>query len=477
MGRIGAQHNRRSLSALALVLFSALSLVGVQAAAAKPPASLAKEIDKVAKRADAVSGAWGLAVVDVKSGEVWAERGGNKRLNLASNAKLFTTAAALTTWGPTHRFETEVRGTLGDGGVVTGDLYVVGAGDPGLSAKDIKALAKAVHKAGVRTVEGRLVVDDAVIAGPVLPPAYGQKETDSAYRPYIAGFGMDSNAVGVRFRPGSAVGSAARISTKRASPGHIVIDNRATTKKGKGEQLEVRAVDAGGKTRVVVTGTIGSSYKGGMVKRRVIDPALFAAGHLVDRLTARRVKWAGDAGPVRGQAPADAPVVVRFPGDRLAEHVRRVNFHSDNAMAETLFALLPDGALDRLIAELGVGKPASVTMKNGSGLYDADFATPLQVAQFLQGAHGHPKLGQTYLKSLPTAGENGTLKRRLKGTAAEGQVFAKTGTLEDVVTLSGYVRTGSGRLLAFSFLLNELEGGAAKGRRVQDALMVALADL
>lgn len=479
------KHMAREWRRVQLAVAVALLLVG-SAARAEAPDGLKGALDRIVADPALGEAVVGVSVVDLKSGEEWYAHGADAALNVASNAKLLTTAAVLERLGPDTTFPTEVFGRP-VAGAIEGDLVIRGGGNPKLAAKDIARIADSIKASGVRRVKGRVVVDDTIFGGASLPPAFEQKDTDEAYRCAVGGLTLDYGALAVSFKP-SAIGQAPKVSV---APDGNDVDwvNQAKTVPGKEEKLTVAATPGpDGRTTITVTGTIGAENKGGLVRRRVEDPGL-VTGHVLREALRRRGITVDDTAVVRGKAPeADEPLLsVASPTLQLL--AKDCNEWSNNHMAEVFLlhvgaaaagapgtAAKGAAAVRAMLAEAGVPE-GSCVVRNGSGLYDAVRMSARQMTTFLRHVWSKADLRGPFLASLPVAGKSGTLRGRMKKTAGAGRVHAKTGTLDGVITLSGYVQARSGRWLAFSVLVNDLKAGAAVARRVQDKVAVHLAGM
>ena len=445
-------------------------------------------LSKALKKSKGLAGEYGIHVADVETGETLFEVNGQQALNLASNGKLISTAAAIARWGSNHRFETQVYGALDANGVVNGHLYLRGGGDPGLHASDMESISKTLYAKGVRKVTGSVVVDDSVYGSEHLPPAYDQKQTDASYRSSAGALNVNHNTVAISFRPGKSIGAKPIVGVR---PGHTYprIKNTAKTVKGKREGLVIRSGRDDYGMYYAVTGTIGKRGKPGAVRKRVDDPGIFAGGVFLEALRKTGIEVANKT-VLRESVPSDQVPLQTYASQSLLQLITEVNETSNNMMAETLFLGLGTSgtanaswseaqkATQRFLEKAGL--PAEgFTFLNGSGLYDADFLSANQMTDFLQWSH-RQEWGVKWRKSLPVGGKTGTLSGRLKGEGVRGRVFAKTGTLNEVVTLSGYIETRSGRTLAFAFLFNDVKPGKPnlrRVRRIQDALCGILGEL
>jgi len=479
----GNQFLVHSLLAFCLVFVGVV--IHTSSANADVPAKLAPSLEKVLAPIGKISQKWGVSVVDVETGEVWFARHADRSLNVASNAKMISTAAALHALGVDRVFQTRIAGTVDEKGIVQGDLHVIGGGDPLLEMSGVRALVSQVHDAGVREVKGRVVVDDALFDAVHVPPAFGQKKTDAAYRASVGALSVASNAVTISFRPARKPGDAPEVSVAPRSA-YVLLDNAGVTRKGKKDRLHVKTSAAGSRTRVRVSGSIGSRNKGGAVTRRIQDPGMHA-GHVFRAELVRRGVRVRGTEIVRAVAPEGTPVLASRGSQSLMKVARFVNERSHNMGAETLFKHLgvqkegetatwarARGAVATFLEGAGL-ETGSYTYTNGSGLYEADFFSPDQLTRFLRWAHEESPWRQAWMDSLAVAGRTGTLRGRMRGAETAGKVRGKTGTLNEVIALSGYIETSSGRHLAFSFLFNEVKGGKRAARRLQDRLCRALA--
>jgi D-alanyl-D-alanine carboxypeptidase/D-alanyl-D-alanine-endopeptidase (penicillin-binding protein 4) len=215
------------------------------------------------------------------------------------------------------------------------------------------------------------------------------------------------------------------------------------------------------------------------------DPRAAYTGALADALRERGIAVGGAAPNARAGAPDVDTLAVRV-SPTLREALPWLQKPSQNQIAEAVFRTVglertgagtPDSAraaLGRQLAEWGVAPEREAVVRDGSGLSRHDFVTPRALARVLDAARRRPDFGALY-DALPVAGVDGTLRNRMRGTPAAGNVRAKTGTVDKARSLSGYVTTADGRLLVFSMLCNNYTTPTREVERVQDALLARLA--
>jgi serine-type D-Ala-D-Ala carboxypeptidase/endopeptidase (penicillin-binding protein 4) len=368
----------------------------------------------------------GLLVLDARSGKAVCARAARRRRPLASNMKLFTTAAALTRFGPDATIATRLLagGTIDRHGVLHGDLYLQGGGDPALGTPafysrflgglgtDLYGLKRQLRAAGVTAVTGRLYADDDVF-----DRRRGVADSGYATSPYIgplSGLSLNSG---------------------------------------------YRSADAGGFAS---------------------DPAKVAANKLVASLRAsgvqiRRRIALGDAdeGETRTIAVVRSP-----PMDALVDNT---DVYSNNFFAEMLIKLLgaefgragTTAAGAKVVERFARGRGTAVHAVDGSGLTRGNRASPLQVVRLLQ-AMRRTSVGEDFASDLALSGREGTVAQRMRGTAAEARCRVKTGTLTGVSNLSGYCFNASGREMIFSVLMSSV-GSLDSAHYEQDRIAAAVA--
>jgi len=433
----------------------------------------------------------GLLAVDLGSGRIVAQHEADRPLLVASTAKLITAAAALELLGGHFRLRTEVfAGGPAPlrGGVLAGDLYLKGQGDPSLDDADLWRLARRLRELGLRRVRGALVLDESYFVGPRLPPLYETRDTDAFYRPATGALSLHDNVVTIGVRP-SVVGQPV-IVTLIPPSAYLRLDNSAlTVAPPQRSALNLSTEAVGDRTIVQVRGTLRAGAATVWDRRRIEDPGLFVGLTFRELLEREGIRF-GRRGLRRQALPPQARRLLSHRSEPLAELIRRMNKQSSNVIAEQLVRVLGAEAtgapgswaaglavLERWLASVGL-RPGSYQLKNGSGLYEAAVFTPRQIVAVLTRSWRDFRCGPELVTSLSVAGADGTLAQRFVGSDAARYLRAKTGTLAEVVALSGYGGLASGgAAIAFSIIFNGLPLDRVRAaRRVADALAQALLD-
>ncbi len=418
--------------------------------------------------------------VDLGTGAELFAREADQKMNLASNAKLLTSVAALGALGGGFRWRTAVYADDIDEatGQVKGNLYISGRGDPLLSVADLRGLADDVLGRGIASVDGGLVIDTSYFDGEAEPPHFSEQPKErSAFRAPVAAFGVARSAftvivtpAGVRFEP--EAGDYVR-------PGKTEV-KVATDKKTK---LKVEAKPDHDHIKVDVSGTIRPADGSWDKRFRVDDPARFAGEVFRRALAERGIKLKRIAS---GRVPATAKLVAAHDSAPLAAAIRDMNKASDNYLAESVLKTLgaetkttpgpgtwADGtaAVRAQLQKIGVA-PNTYRADNGSGLFGASEVSAHTLVTLLVAAHKDFRIGPDLVASLPVGGQDGTLAKRWHGRPAQGRVRAKTGTLDKVITLAGFVGIDGGHLIAFAILVNDIPPGQRPATRAMADDMV-----
>ena len=396
------------------------------------------------------------------TGRTLYARNATQAFRPASTMKLVTTAAALDALGPDARLRTtvETAGRLDALGRVLGDVYLVGRGDPELSAAAIEEMASALVAAGIRRIEGRVVGHEGAFTADRLGTAWTWEDLAWGYGAPVSALSFADNLVKVTLRPGEREGDPAVLD---ADPDGALALSCTVATAATGAPEDVRLEREPGSDLVRLSGSlpIGGDWDGELA---VSDPARRAAAAFARVLAAKGVRVAGGIATTRDPLPDGSRVLAAHDSAPVAAIVRGVNKESQNLHAEMLLRLAGlkekgEGseakgheAVAAFLDRLGVPHDGW-NLADGSGLARTDLVTPRGLVALLAAMDRHPAAA-AFRESLPIAGRDGTLEKRMRGTAAEGNVTAKTGTLSLVNALAGYVTTARGERLAFAVIVN-----------------------
>jgi len=440
----------------------------------------------------------GMRVIEARTGRLFFDTRGTVLMDPASNQKVLATTTALMRLGADWRFRTELTGAAPTAdGVVVGDIYLRGSGDPTVSSADLDAMAAELARRGVRSIAGavvadprRLGADEPVVdeEGPADEVGAAGRNDDDAKLEALGKLSprvplvVDHGLMLVRVRPGAEAGLPAEVTTTPADPSFIVHDT-VHTKAHSHSRVTVWLSVAGSRIQIDVDGRIGVGRGALIFRRRVPHQALYAAALMRASLASAGISVRDDARvePTPALRSGRArPLLALHESTPLGILLRKINKDSENDYAERVleaagaevYGGAPTGEkgvhlLREVIGELGL-PPSSYVPRNGSGLGHANRITADAMAALLRSLYLDPRLGPELLQSLSVGGVDGTTRNRFKGTLAAERVRAKTGTLRGKSCLSGLVGDGPD-VLAFSILVEGLHGrslAAVRGAQV-----------
>jgi D-alanyl-D-alanine carboxypeptidase/D-alanyl-D-alanine-endopeptidase (penicillin-binding protein 4) len=486
------------------ILLMAVSL----AATATPPVTntLAARIDAHIGEPRFAAADWGIAVVSLDDGRTLYAHRADHLLQLASTAKLFTAALALSTLGPDYRMPTRLlAGGAIANGRLDGPLILYGMGDPTLGTADTSAdwadqLASQLSARGVRRVHGNVIADDSYFRGPLTGSGWEAGDLQSAFAAPASALSVNENSVRVTVTPAARAGQLAHVTLDPADAG-LQVENALLTIPARTPD-DISLYRAPGATTLQAFGSVAMGASPRHYSLSLPDPAASAGAQLLQALRHRHIQVDGKL-LVRhwpqgdGSLPADASVVAEVFSPPLGEILHRGLKRSQNLYLQNLLLAvgaspLADapassgfvsseqraiGALHRLLDKIGVPPSASVLVE-GSGLARRDLATPNALVRLLVYLAAQPQAA-LLRESLPIAGVDGSLAWRMRGTAAQGNVHAKTGSMAYAQCLAGYVTSAGGERLAFAIMLNNYVPApdAPRPSAEVDAIAVMLANL
>lgn len=416
------------------------------------------------------SGQWGVMVSSVTRGDTLFAANPGDLLLPASTMKLITAAIALDKFGMDYRFSTDVLrdGNVDASGTLNGNLFIRGDGDPAFSRRfhpgdysaPVNALAELVARAGIKRVTGSIIGDATAFDAETYPAGWLTRYQGAGYAARISPLSLNENVVWVTVAPGSA-GRPARVWLE---PATTTIPLRGGVRTVKGGGASVRAINARDGA-VQVSGSIGARSPVRRYGLVVLDPASFTAGAFHAALLKQGITIGN--GVRLGGTPSSATKVGSLLSPPLDQIVAPMNRESINIFAELLFrnaargpqrerqgsAASAEAAVREFYAQKLKSDASTMVAADGSGLSTFDRITSRQMIQLLHYAH-HANWGPTFHASLPVAGVSELLRTRMRGSPANGNLHAKTGTTNDVIGLAGYVTAENGEVLAFSFLYN-----------------------
>ncbi len=439
-------------------------------------------------------GSVGVKIVSLASGKVIFEENAEKYFMPASNMKNFTVAAALEKLTPDFRYVTSVyaQSFPSSDGTVKGDLRIYGRGDVSISTrftggdvfKGIDALVEKILLAGLKKIECDIVADDSYFTGFAIPGSWEWDDLQWSYGAEVSALPLNDNVVDLSIRPGPA-GYSCTVQITPYNPVIRVMNRCSTTAAGTQRNLNVhKRLD---QNLIEITGTIpiGDSGFNGAIS--VSRPAELFSALLKQRLQDKGVTVNGSY-RYEKRAASTSPInhgveIAKLVSPPLSLIAANTMKPSQNMYTETLLWTLGEHArtaviqplngggnttvtpstadsselgitsVKKFLTEIGIA-PDGIIQFDGSGLSRHNLITPSAAAQLYIYMAKQSKFSQAWRDSLTIGGVDGTLRNRFKGTRASGNIRGKTGTIDQVSALSGYVKTLAGEELVFSMIVN-----------------------
>jgi len=422
-----------------------------------------------------------LFVSDVDSGETVLEWHGDEPRNPASTIKLLTTLVALDVLGPAYRWRTDVfaEGELSEG-KLNGDLVLKGYGDPFLVTERVWSLLRNIRHAGVQEITGDLLLDDSWFDVGEYDPAAFDRQPLRAYNVAPNALLMNFKVVRYWFEPD--VANSAVIVQADPALDNLTVENRLDLASGscRGYQRGITITTNEADDQVTFSGRFPDGCKRYAMDRAALTHNDFAYG-LFDSLW-RDVGGSFNGGWRNVVVADDAEPLLSFSSQPLAEMIARINKHSNNVMARQLLYTLGaevNGApgteesgrtvISNWLTDNGLAS-TDIAIENGAGLSRKTRTTARDMAAMLQFAWRQPYMPE-YLASLSLSGLDGTLRRRFVNTELVGKAHLKTGSMDHVTAIAGYLQSRSGRRFAIVAIQNYEDIHRGPGEEVQEAIL------
>ena len=461
--------------------------------------TLRQYADSLIDSPDFRSAHWGVLVVDPGRGETLYARNADKLFMPASNMKLLTGSTAIAQLGLEYRWTTTLlaRGPVRNGSL-EGDLVVQGTGDPSISSHmrgdalvPLRALADSLRAHGVTRIRGRVVAAPSPFADSPLGYGWSWSDLDESYSAGVDALYFNEGFTEVVVHGGARAGDPVRVATRPATtyPALILrarttaaLDPSSTAADSAVVRTGIQLAQDSSHTGVLVTGAIAAGDSA-VVEITFRDQTAAYLAAFREALRDRQITVDGAA---TDSSARETPLVA-LQSPSLREVLPYFEKPSQNQIGELLFktlALVKTGVgradsasqvVSRQLVAWGAA-PDGFAVRDGSGLSRHDYVSPRTIIHVLDAMHKSPDF-RTFYDALPIAGVDGTIRNRMKGTTAQGNVHAKTGTLDKARALSGYVTTADGRLLLFSALCNSYSVPTRRVDEVSDALGVYLSSL
>ena len=462
--------------AVGLVMFTTMAMPAVSETSELPePVRRILDIRKVPH--DSLS----IFVQDVDSGEVLLHWQDDVPRNPASTMKLLTTLIGLDVLGPTYRWETDVFaiGDINDG-KLDGDLLIRGRGDPFLVTERVWQMLRLVRQAGIHEIDGNLLIDDSYFDVPDYDPAEFDRQPLRAYNVAPNALLMNFKVVRYWFEPDHDR-NAVRVWVDPPLE-NLRVENKLALGRGYcgGYQRGITITANEAIDKMIFSGRFPNGCKNYAMDRTALSHNEFTYGLFMS-------VWRESGGEFLGgwmnvKAPEDIEPIVSFRSLPLAEIISRVNKNSNNVMARQILYTLsaeqlgPPGTeeggrqvVENWLRDTGIEFPA-LWLDNGAGLSRNARVSAREFGALLEYAWRQPYMPE-FIASMAVSGLDGTLRRRFDDAQLTGQAHLKTGSLDHVSAIAGYLQSHSGRRFAVVMLHNYEGVHRGPGEEAQFALL------
>jgi serine-type D-Ala-D-Ala carboxypeptidase/endopeptidase (penicillin-binding protein 4) len=478
----------------------------------KVPANEPTTLDQLQKRISGIvtdprynAGLFGIKIASLDTGKVLYQYNAEKLCSPASNSKLYTMALALDRLGADYRIKTSLysQSKPDENGVLKGDLVVYGRGDPTIGGeyngeKPLKALEPLVAvltNAGVKQISGDLIGDDSYFHSPEYGSGWDWGDFDEYYGAEISALTFNSNVVQLLVKPGDGLDAPLHLVFDPPTT-YIAVSNYTRTL-AKGKKSTLNIYHPVGQNVIYVTGGVAVGDKGSSEDVTMHNPAglfvtlfkdLLAQHGITVSGNVRTVNWfERELQPVDWKQWTELGFIQSHPfreiirsvqkpsqnlyTDMMLEHIGARSLNKSDIARHLTGEEAGIHELNKFLDEAGI-KHGSTLFQDGSGLSRDNLTTPNATVALLT-YMSHRKDFQVYYDALPIAGVDGTLRKRMKGTAAAGNVRAKTGTLRWANAMSGYMTNAAGEHLVFSMMLNRYHLADPEASKTHDFDVVA----
>jgi D-alanyl-D-alanine carboxypeptidase/D-alanyl-D-alanine-endopeptidase (penicillin-binding protein 4) len=424
---------------------------------------------------------WGVAIQSMDTGQILYEQNAGKLLMPASNMKLITAVAALKKLGSDFQYETEIKtdGKIEDA-TLQGNLIIAGSGDPTFSSRFGEGdhfrifadWASRLKELGITKISGNIIGVDDSFDDERIGFGWSWDDLPYYYATETSALQFAENAITVTLLAGQ---ESEPISVKKDPDSSYVTVVQDVRVESVAETASIRWTYKPETKTIYASGTLlpgGQDYGSFAIH----NPAAYFASSLKDSLAKNGIEVAGESFRARDRAykPVETELLLfthRSPP--LSEIVSVLLKVSQNLYAETLLKTLGKGSfaagirqVETTLTEMGIASQNFI-VKDGSGLSRYNYVSPKGLLHLLEKMYHDPQF-EVFYKALAIAGVDGTLKSRMKGTSAENNIHAKTGSLSNVRSLSGYARTRDGEMIAFVLIANNFSAPSETAQDIQD---------
>jgi len=460
-----------------------------------------KAANQLANDTDLKHAGFGFCLIDVDENKIVAQHNADLGLIPASSLKVVTTATALGVLGADYQFKTtlEYDGTIFPDGTLRGNLYIKGYGDPTLASHEMEGItgfdelmqkfADAIKRAGIKNIEGYVVGDASFFETAATGRTWIWEDMGNYYAGGPHGLNIHENLYYLDFQQSSKLNQAPRATATRPHVPDVQFMN----------ELQSAGANSGDNAYIFgapytrtryIRGTLPIGSGTFTIKGSLPEPAYFAAYHLAKTLEKNDIHTGMCVSTQRifkENKNKKRRLIFTVTSPPLRDIVKRANIKSVNLYCESLLKTMGAEKQGKGTSEAGLEviknywterglDMSGFVMRDGSGLSPRNAVSTKHLAQIMRKAAKNPAIYKDFNASLSIAGKSGSLKNMFAGTPAVGNLRAKSGYMDKVRSYTGYVKSNSGKLMAFSIIVNNYSGGAGAMRKKMEKVMTAIVE-
>ncbi len=421
----------------------------------------------------------GVLVKDASTGQIIYSKNPDKLLSPASSMKVFTAAAALYQLKPTYRFLTTLSRKKQD-------YFISFSGSPSLTEADLTNLLLSLKKNNVKIIPGNIILDTSRFKAPFYPGGASIDDMGWYYSAPDTAAILDGNAVAYDFIGAKEIGKLVKIKPK-TSPSALTIINQVITVTKEQEKDHCNFnIETKANNTLRLYGCLAQNDKPNLMKLAVPDPILMTKQAVKKVLYQNNIVLNGHI--INGKVPSDAITLLSNTSDDLVKLITHMLRESDNLYASSLtkelaYALTKEGtnkqgayAIKTILSKHTNLDMSQLEIADGVGTR-YNLITPEQMVTLLTDLYQDLNMRDIFLKALPQAGVSGTLQERMKNTALDKIVFAKTGTMHDISSLSGFVISADKKPLIFSIIINGVNKPISEAKALEEEILLNIVHL
>lgn len=481
------------LSLFLIILFYGLNLTIAQG-------TIENTVQKFIKDPFHKNASVSFKLVDLSTKKTIYSYDSERTLPTASTTKLFSTATALEFLGPNYRAKTRIYtdGTIDSNGVLNGNIWIRGGGDPSLGSKYffeeehqydfLENWVKELEKVGIKTISGNIIADASEFGYNGAPDGWNWVDMGNYYGAGPSGLTVGDNLIQLHLKTGVKVNQPTTLIKITPFVPELVFQNYVLTSGKRGDNSYIYGAPYSNDR--FITGSLPINRTDFIVKGSLPDPEKQVAYLFSEALKKSSIELLGQYKNVRKMHLSqndykDRLLIFTHRGEKLIDIIQKTNFKSVNLFAEHLICLIAyektgDGSSKKGLEivenywknKLGI---TSIHLTDGSGLSRMNAISATHFTSLLY-YMSHSKYKEEFFNSLPVAGESGTLKSICRGQAGQGRVSAKSGTMRRIKSYAGYIHSKSGKKYTFAITINNPQGSMRNVRKKMEMIFNTIAN-